>query len=283
MFTIGTLILLRGVTYLASDNKPILIDDFTVSDPLLERHGIFSVSSITALVVFVLLGLFLTYTRWGREIYAIGGARNEAIAAGVPRLRPMVLASPSRAAAPPRRRARRAQGRQRRAAELRGSAAVGSAAALLGGISLYGGRGTVFNVALGVAVLSVVAAGLAARGSEASLVQLVTGALLMTVIAIEFIAARAAGARACAGTPPGARRCRRPRRPDPSSKGLRARDLSAARSPSSRERRPGSARPARACSSTRAPGARGRHQGAGRRAGRELEPAPDRCGSGTST
>ena len=67
---------------------------------------------------------------------------------------------------------------------------AGCAAALLGGVSLYGGRGTVFNVALGVAILSVVAAGLAARGSEASLVQLVTGALLFAVIALEFIAGR---------------------------------------------------------------------------------------------
>lgn len=67
---------------------------------------------------------------------------------------------------------------------------TGCAAALLGGISLYGGRGTVFNVMLGVAILSVVGAGLSARGSEASLVQLVTGALLIAVIALEFIANR---------------------------------------------------------------------------------------------
>ena len=46
------------------------------------------------------------------------------------------------------------------------------------------------NVALGVAVLTVVATGLAARGSTAYLVQLVTGALLLTMIAIEFLAGR---------------------------------------------------------------------------------------------
>jgi len=66
------------------------------------------------------------------------------------------------------------------------------AAALLGGISLYGGRGTVLNVTLGVAILSVVGTGLAARGSSASLVQLVTGALLLTVITVEFLAGRLA-------------------------------------------------------------------------------------------
>jgi ribose transport system permease protein len=191
VLTVGTLILLRGVTYLASDNKPSQLADFTVSDPLIARHGIFSVSSITALIVFVLLGLFLAYTRYGREIYAIGGAREEARAAGVPRLRPMVLAFALSGACAALAGA---------LASLKGGSAApqnyedlllsGAAAALVGGISLYGGRGTVLNVALGVAVLSAVAAGLASRGSDASVTQLVTGALLIAVVAIDFIAAR---------------------------------------------------------------------------------------------
>ena len=91
MFTIGTLILLRGLTYIASDNAPIIIQNITITDPLLDRYVVFSISSIAALTVFILAGLFLTYTRWGREIYAIGGARNEAIAAGVPRIRPLTV------------------------------------------------------------------------------------------------------------------------------------------------------------------------------------------------
>ena len=141
--------------------------------------------------MFVLLGLFLAYTRYGREIYAIGGAREEARAAGVPRLRPMVLAFALSGACAALAGA---------LASLKGGSAApqnyedlllsGAAAALVGGISLYGGRGTVLNVALGVAVLSAVAAGLASRGSDASVTQLVTGALLITVVAIDFIAAR---------------------------------------------------------------------------------------------
>jgi ribose/xylose/arabinose/galactoside ABC-type transport system permease subunit len=191
VLTVGTLILLRGVTYLASDNKPSQLTDFTVSDPLLERYGIFSVGSIIALVVFVVVGLFLAYTRYGREIYATGGARDEARAAGVPRLRPMVLTFALSGGCAALAGA---------LASLKGGSAApqnyedlllaGAAAALVGGISLYGGRGTVLNVALGVAVLSAVTAGLAARGSDASVTQLVTGALLITVVAIEFIASR---------------------------------------------------------------------------------------------
>jgi ribose transport system permease protein len=191
VFTIGTLILLRGATHMLSDSAPIMIQNFEITDPLLERYWIFSLSSIIALIVFVVAGLFLTYTQWGREIFAIGGARNEAIAAGVPRIRPMTVSFAISAGC---------AGLAGALAAMRGGSAspqnyedlllTGCAAALLGGISLYGGRGSVFNVMLGVAILSVVGSGLSARGSEASLVQLVTGALLIAVIALEFIANR---------------------------------------------------------------------------------------------
>jgi ribose/xylose/arabinose/galactoside ABC-type transport system permease subunit len=191
VFTIGTLILIRGLTYMLTDSAPIMIENFEITDPLLKRFGVFSWSSIVAIAVFVIGGLFLTYTRWGREIFAIGGARNEAIAAGVPRVRPLAVAFAMSAFCAALAGA---------LAAMRGGSAApqnyedlllsGAAAALLGGISLYGGRGTVVNVALGVAILSVVGTGLAARGSSASLVQLVTGALLLTVITIEFLAGR---------------------------------------------------------------------------------------------
>lgn len=191
VFTIGTLILFRGLTYILSGHAPIVISNITITDPLLERYWIFSLSSIIAIIGFILVGLFSTYTRWGREIYAIGGARNEAIAAGVPRVRPFTIAFAISGGC--------ASLAGALAATRGGSAAPqnyedlllsGAAAALLGGISLYGGRGTVFNVALGVAILSVVAAGLGARGTSASLVQLVTGALLLIVITGEFAAGR---------------------------------------------------------------------------------------------
>jgi ribose/xylose/arabinose/galactoside ABC-type transport system permease subunit len=66
------------------------------------------------------------------------------------------------------------------------------AAALIGGISLSGGRGGVLNVALGVAIVSLVSAGLAVRGEQSYVVQLATGALLFLVITLEFVARRIA-------------------------------------------------------------------------------------------
>ena len=193
VFTIGTLILLRGFTYMLSGNAPVMIINYEITDPLLERYWIFSLSSIVTILVFIAGGLFLSYTRWGREIFAIGGGRNEAIAAGVSSIRPMAISfAISGGCASLAGALAAARGGSAAPQNYEDLLLSGCAAALLGGISLYGGRGTVINVALGVAVLSVVASGLSARGSDASLVQLVTGALLIAVIALEFIGNREA-------------------------------------------------------------------------------------------
>jgi ribose/xylose/arabinose/galactoside ABC-type transport system permease subunit len=172
----------------------VTLEDFGVSDALLARHWVFSVSSIVALCVFAVIGLFLAFSRYGREIYAVGGARAEAAAAGVSATRSLTIAFALSAAC---------AGLAGALASLRGGAAApesyadllltGVAAAALGGISLYGGRGTVINVLIGVLVLSVVTAGLGIRGTESSTVQLVTGALLLGVIALEFLESRLAG------------------------------------------------------------------------------------------
>ena len=121
VLTVGTLILLRGVTYLASDNKPSQLTDFTVSDPLIARYGIFSISSITALIVFVaarpLPRLHALRARDLRDRRrARGGARRRraAAAADGPGVRALGRAAPpsparsprSRAAAPRRRTTR---------------------------------------------------------------------------------------------------------------------------------------------------------------------------------
>lgn len=191
VLTIGTLILLRGVTYLGAGNAPLPLTDFTVSDPLLVRYWVFSIGTIVAVLVFVLVGLFLAYTKQGRQIYAIGGAREEAVAAGVSRLLPITLSFGISASCAALAGA---------FASIRGGSAapanyeelllVAAAAALLGGVSLYGGRGTVANVTIGAAILAVITAGLAARGSGAAVVQLTTGGLLLFVVSLEFAADR---------------------------------------------------------------------------------------------
>lgn len=196
VFTVGTLILLRGLAYLAADNKPVLLKKFEVADPLLQRWGIISPGIIIAAVLFALGGAFLAFTKWGREIYAIGGGRQEAVAAGVPKNRAIAVTFTSSAALASLAGAIASiKGGSAAPANYQDVLLTGVSAALIGGISLYGGRGTVLHIVLGVAVISTIAAGLAAKGSQGYVTQLATGALLVAVIAIEYAASRVAESR----------------------------------------------------------------------------------------
>ncbi|MTD59112.1 ABC transporter permease [Amycolatopsis pithecellobii] len=191
MFTIGTSILLGGLAYVVADNKPVLLTDFAVSDPFLEQHGAFSLSSIIALGAFAVVGVFYGLTRLGRHVYAIGGGRQEAEAAGIRTRRVMAFTFAVSGGC---------AGLAGVLASVRnGSAAPGAftelllpavAACLIGGISLRGGRGSVVHVLLGVAVLGTISAGLAVNGSPESVNQLAQGALLLVLLGLEFGAPR---------------------------------------------------------------------------------------------
>jgi ribose transport system permease protein len=191
VFTVGTLVLLRGLTWLVCDGLAISIDDITASDVFYSRILFLSPGSFTAVCILVGLGIFLSRTRWGRELYALGSARQEAIAAGVRYRRGMVVAFGISAACG-------AVGGGLTSA-LSGSAApnalesmlvLGIAAALVGGVSIAGGRGTMVNVFLGFAIISVLSAGLAGMGSKAFVAQFFTGIFLLAIVLAEYVLAR---------------------------------------------------------------------------------------------
>lgn len=188
IFTIGTLILLRGLAYVLSGDKPVVLTDFTLSDPMLVRWLFLSPSSVVAIALFVVAGLFLAYTRPGRELYAIGGARSEAVMSGVSLKKNLTSAfgiSGGLAAL------------AGAMACMRGGSAtpegfyelllMAAAAALIGGISLYGGRGTIVNVILGVGIASVLAAGMAALAAPSYLRDFLLGLLLLVMMSVDFL------------------------------------------------------------------------------------------------
>jgi ribose/xylose/arabinose/galactoside ABC-type transport system permease subunit len=195
VFTIGTMFAMRGVAYVLSGEQTILVDtnDLDISDAILERFLVLSPFSATTLIALTVVGFVLAFTRWGREIYAIGGGRPESKAAGVRQRRPVVMAFMLSASL----------------ASLAGAMASISSgsgapfafssillqavtAALVGGIGLYGGKGTAFNVALGALILQSFLSGLSGQGVPQATQQLAMGLLLLVVIAIEFAASPSA-------------------------------------------------------------------------------------------
>ncbi|MFN8456917.1 MAG: ABC transporter permease [Anaerolineae bacterium] len=190
VFTIGMLIALRGLTHWVSGSQAVIMsfESFDISDALATRLGIFSPFSLLTLTAMALVGFILAYTRLGRGIYASGGNRQAARAAGVNVERSLVaafvlssicaaigggLASIKTGSASP--------------IAFDGLLLSAVTAALVGGISLYGGRGNVFGIALGTLILRLLAAGFSSRGAPTYIENVATGILLTLVLCLEYL------------------------------------------------------------------------------------------------
>ena len=158
--TLGMTILLAGIQEgIVKGESPFALPDRVqpISDP--RYRGKIPVSLIVTAVIFVLTGLFLRYHRTGRAIYAIGGNREAARAAGIKvnRVRMGVYVAGSVLAAIG---GLMEAGRVSSVASTQGYGegiifAV-FAAAVIGGVSLQGGRGNMVGAATGVILLGVV-------------------------------------------------------------------------------------------------------------------------------
>jgi len=190
VFTIGTLIALRGLTLVVSEEKTALIpfENIAQTDILSAKVFIFSIPSLTLLALFLAVDVFSRRTLWGREVFAIGGGRSEARAAGVSMRRPIVMIFALSAAL----------------AGLAGalmSIKTGSAsplgfeavlleavtACLIGGIALSGGRGSILGILIGLFTIRFLVSGIAALGAPFWMQSLATGALLIFVIIAEAV------------------------------------------------------------------------------------------------
>jgi ribose transport system permease protein len=191
VLTIGTLILFSGLAYILSGETSISLVNFEISLSLSQRYWILSPVSALFLVLTTATWIFLRYSRYGRELYAIGGARREAEAAGVRTLRPLTLAfafsgatgaltgvvvSLTSGGATPTG-----------FSDLLLSAV---AAAVVGGVALSGGRGSAWGIALGSLALAVIVTGIDVLGAPFYVNQFVIGGLLLAVLAIEMIGDR---------------------------------------------------------------------------------------------
>jgi ribose/xylose/arabinose/galactoside ABC-type transport system permease subunit len=190
VFTIGTLIGLRGLALIIANENSVIVPIERISEiDFISTRFFYVLSPLSVIMfaVFVLVGLFLRYTIWGREIYAIGGGRAEARAAGVSIMRPMVIAFTLSATL----------------AGLGGallSVRLGSAtplgfdtlllsavsACLMGGIALEGGRGSVIGVFIGLLTLRFLIQGVASLGAPYWMQSLAIGALLILVIVVQM-------------------------------------------------------------------------------------------------
>jgi simple sugar transport system permease protein len=157
--TLGMTIVLAGLQNGIVKAQSLFNLPYAFSYLGLASFGELPVSLVVAVVIFVLVGLFLRYHRTGRAIYAVGGNPAAARAAGinVERIKMGVYVTGSVLAA--------IGGLMEsgRVSAVTGQQGYGEgiiftvfAAAVIGGVSLKGGRGNMVGAASGVILLGVV-------------------------------------------------------------------------------------------------------------------------------
>ena len=182
--TLGGYLVVLGITYILGHSKSVLLRELHGRPQARQADAqIFSIRSLVALGIFVVAALVLRYLRVGRDIRAIGGDRRAARVAGVPvdRLLIGVFVVSALGAALP-------------GALLSYSLATASptnigfdvltfsaTAALIGGVSLSGGKAERSGIAAGVLSLSVLQEILAILRSPDYVSSLITGGLLVVV------------------------------------------------------------------------------------------------------
>ena len=142
--------------------------------------------SAVALAVFFAAAAVMAWTHLGRDVVATGSDRRAAMVAGVKTDRVVigvftasgafaalagVLLSYSLGAASP--------------AALSDVLAPAAAAAIIGGVSVVGGRGHPLGIAAGVLTLSLLRSGLSAIGVSPHVHEIVTGAILLGIGILE--------------------------------------------------------------------------------------------------
>lgn len=140
----------------------------------------------------VILDYGLTRTKWGRSMFAVGGNAEAARRAGINvsqiRLSAFVLCSSFAALGGVFAASRLASASQQAGAGDVNLNAI--AAAVIGGTSLFGGRGSAWSALLGVIVIMAISNGLTLLNLSSSLRYMITGAVLAIAVIVDSLARR---------------------------------------------------------------------------------------------
>jgi len=184
--TLAMLLALRGFTYVFTNANTMY--DLPPSFTALGGYsigGLLPVSVILFLSLFIVSQFVLSYTAFGRDLYAIGGNREAAFAAGIRvdrrTLTAFVLSGMLGALA-----AWVLAGRLQAVTINLGQGMVFEvfAAAVIGGVSLAGGKGTMMGPLGGVLLLGVITTGLSVMPISSFWVDAVRGVLILAAVVL---------------------------------------------------------------------------------------------------
>jgi len=184
--TLSMLIILRGLTFLMTQGKTV--SDLPASFLALGQKTVGSVpvSVVVMLVAFAVAYIITRHTRFGRDLYAIGGNREAANASGIDpnrRIRQVYLISAVLAAFAAWMEVGRLGVGATRIGE--GMIFEIQAAAVIGGISLFGGRGSMIGALGGVLLLASINAGLNLMRVSGFAIDMIRGLIILAAMLLD--------------------------------------------------------------------------------------------------
>jgi len=194
--TLGMLEIARGGAYLVTSSRSVYVGT-QLGDFVSMRVGGVSVMFVIAVLVVAAGQIVLSMTAFGRHLFAAGSNEEAARLSGIPTqwLKAAVFAlSGLMAGLAAVIHAARLEGVNPEDGvgyELQAIAAV-----VIGGTSLFGGRGSVVRSFLGVMIIAVLAGGLAQANAQEHTKRLVTGLVIVAAVIIDYYRNRLRAARA---------------------------------------------------------------------------------------
>lgn len=157
--TLGTMSIYRGFVFVISGGTWVSAHEMSDAFKNLPRGGFLGVSNLlfVAILCVIIFGIFLKYTRTGREIYSVGGNEiaSQYVGINLKKIKylPFMLAGSIYGLAGLLWVARYASAQSDTAL---GFELQTIAACVVGGVSIFGGSGTTLGVVLGVLLLGIV-------------------------------------------------------------------------------------------------------------------------------
>ncbi len=181
--TLATQTIVRGIVYVFTDGRPItgVTDAYKVIGR--SSWGFLPIA-VVIYAVFIAAGIFfLSYTKFGRHVYAIGGNKKAAIVSGVnaklTEFMVYVISGFTAACAGVLLSSRIQTGQP---AGGQGYELDAITATVIGGSSLSGGRGTVFGCFVGMLVIGIMTNGLDLLNVSSYYQQIIKGAIILLAV-----------------------------------------------------------------------------------------------------
>ncbi|WP_075291048.1 ABC transporter permease [Pararhizobium arenae] len=201
--TLGTWYIVMATNFIYSANETIRRADIETAAPFLGFFGqsfkigsaVFTFGVIAMVLLVLVLWYALNHTAWGRHLYAVGDDPEAAKLSGI-RVDRVLIGTYALAGLIAAIAAWVSIGRN---GSISPSWAVTDynlqaiTAAVIGGISLFGGRGSILGTLIGAMIVGVVSMGLNMMGADPQWKVFLTGVLIITAVAIDQWIRKVAG------------------------------------------------------------------------------------------